>query len=158
MAGSGSIGKLVIDVAGTEIVIGGVHLETPRDPLEALANRAVRTFRRSAIANIAQRDLESSVARGWIAPAEERRPVILGGDFNLVVESAIYQRWWGDLDNAFNLAGAGLGWSKETRLFGVRIDHVLVGGGIEVRRAHLLNAEGSDHRPLMVELDLQTGP
>lgn len=154
MGGSGSIGTLILRVEGIEVVVGGVHLETPREPLAALANAAVRTFRRMAIANIAQRDLESSVARHWIAPATEHRPLIVGGDFNLVVESAIYRRWWGDLDNAFSLAGTGLGWSKETRLFGVRIDHLLVGGGIAVRRARLLDAGGSDHRPLLVELRL----
>ena len=158
MGGSGSIGKLVVSIGGTELVVGGVHLETPREPLAALANAALRTFRRGAIENIAQRDLESSVARSWIAPATETRPVILAGDFNLVVESAIYRRWWGDLANAFSEVGTGLGWSKETRLFGVRIDHVLAGGGVVVRRARLLAADGSDHRPLLVDLEVPTRP
>ena len=158
MGGSGSIGKLVVSIGGTELVVGGVHLETPREPLAALANAALRTFRRGAIENIAQRDLESSVARSWIAPATETRPVIIAGDFNLVVESAIYRRWWGDLANAFSEVGTGLGWSKETRLFGVRIDHVLAGGGVVVRRARLLPADGSDHRPLLVDLEVPTRP
>lgn len=152
LAGSGAIGRMAIDFNGTEVLVGGVHLETPREALEELGFLALRSFRATAIDNQALRDLESSVARNWIAPADELRPVIIAGDFNLPVESAIYRRWWGDLTNAFSARGAGLGWTKRTRWFGVRIDHVVVGNGIRVRRVALGPAMGSDHRPVIVDL------
>ena len=143
---------MVVDVHGIEVVVGGVHLETPRGALEALAKRAFFSFPASATENQATRDLESEVARHWVAPVDEIRPVIVAGDFNLVVESAIYRRWWGDLKNAFNVRGLGLGWTKQTRLFGVRIDHVLYDGGIQVRGVKVGAFLGADHRPLIAEL------
>jgi vancomycin resistance protein VanJ len=152
MAGSGAIARLVVMVHGTEVVLGGVHLETPRGALEALAKRAFFSFPGAAAENQAARDVESEVARMWIAPADEIRPVIVAGDFNLVVESAIYQRWWGDLGNAFSRRGAGLGWTKQTRFFGVRIDHVLAGNGIAIRGVEVGAEMGADHRPLIAEL------
>lgn len=157
MAGSGAIARLVVNVDGTEVVVGGVHLETPRGALEALAKRAFFSFPGAATENQAARDVESEVARNWIAPADEIRPVIVAGDFNLVVESAIYQRWWGDLANAFNGRGFGLGWTKQVRLFGVRIDHVLSGNGVRIRDVQVGALMGADHRPLIVELAVPVG-
>ena len=157
MAGSGAIARLVVMVAGTEVVVGGVHLETPRGALEALAKRAFFSFPGAAADNQAARDLESEVARHWIAPVGEVRPVVVAGDFNLVSESAIFQRWWGDLDNAFSRHGFGVGWTKQTRLFGVRIDHVLSGNGARVDRVAVGALMGADHRPLIVDLQIPVG-
>lgn len=158
MAGSGAIVRLVVNVAGTEVVVGGVHLETPRGALEALAKRAFFSFPASAAENQAARDLESEVARHWIVPADEIRPVVVAGDFNLVSESAIYRRWWGDLDNAFGQYGLGLGWTKQTRWFGARIDHVLAGNGVRVERVRVGELEGADHRPVIVDLEIPIRP
>lgn len=153
MGGSGAIARLVVSVPGTELVIGAVHLETPRDALDELELFPINQFRNAAIANQEQRDLESETARTWISPPhEEIRPLIVAGDFNIPVESAIYRRWWGDLDNALSRAGTGLGWTKRTRLFGVRIDHVLTDNGIVIRNARLGRSMGSDHRPVVVDL------
>jgi vancomycin resistance protein VanJ len=150
--GSGAIGRLVIDVDGREVVLGGVHLETPREALEELFFLSLGGFIRIDAEKREIRDLESQAARAWIAPPTERRPVIVAGDFNLPVESAIYRRWWGDLTNAFSSRGAGLGWTKVTRLFGVRIDHILVGNGVAVESIVLGDAMGSDHRPVIATL------
>jgi vancomycin resistance protein VanJ len=158
MGGSGAIARLVVNVAGTETVIGAVHLETPRDALDELELFPIGQFRNAAISNQEQRDFESETARTWIAPPhEEVRPLIVAGDFNIPVESAIYKRWWGDLDNALSQTGTGLGWTKRTRLFGVRIDHVLTDNGIVTKSAYLGPAMGSDHRPVVVDLLIPQG-
>jgi endonuclease/exonuclease/phosphatase family metal-dependent hydrolase len=154
MCGAAIIAKLVVAVGDREMVIGGVHLETPREALEALPKLSLLSFRTAAIESQASRGLESEVARQWIAPPDESRPLIVAGDFNLVRESAIYRAWWGDLTNAFGVAGHGLGWTKEVRLFGTRIDHVLVDEHFRVRAARTLAPNGSDHRPLVVDLEL----
>lgn len=153
LGGSGAIARLVVSVGGTEVVVGAVHLETPRDALDELEVFPINQFRNAAIANQEERDVESAAARTWIAaPHDEIRPLIVAGDFNLPVESAIYQRWWGDLDNALSRVGTGLNWTKLTSRFGVRIDHVLAGNGIAVARARLAPAMGSDHRPVIADL------
>ncbi len=152
--GAGAIARMVITVAGQPLVVGGVHLETPREALEALAHGALFSFRRDAASSVHERDIESAAARAWIRPGEETRPTVIMGDFNLVRESAIYRRWWSDLTNAFGTVGTGLGWTKRTAFFGVRIDHLLSGGGVVPRSARVGPELGSDHRPLMVEVSL----
>lgn len=155
--GSGAIARITLDVDGIEVVVGGVHLETPRDALGEFEVFPIGPFRKAAIANQDLRDVESATARTWIAaPHEEIRPIVVAGDFNLPVESAIYRRWWGDLDNAFSVAGFGLGWTKRTEWLGVRIDHVVAGNGARVRRARLGPAMGSDHRPVIADLLIST--
>jgi vancomycin resistance protein VanJ len=128
-----------------------VHLETPREGLEAvLAER--RHGVPTLLANIEQRMRESEAASRLIARAQG--PTIVAGDFNLPVESLIYRRNWSSLANAFSQAGLGLGHSKFTRKIGIRIDHVLTGPGWRARRAKVGPDVGSDHRPVIADLDL----
>src|SRR5439155_5647959 len=82
---------------------------------------------------------------------ETRGPVLLAGDFNLPVESAIYRRSWSSFSNAFSTAGLGWGHTKLTSWHGVRIDHVLAGPGWQFRRCWVGPDVGSDHRPLIAE-------
>jgi endonuclease/exonuclease/phosphatase (EEP) superfamily protein YafD len=83
-------------------------------------------------------------------------PTIVAGDFNLPVESAIYRTHWGDLRNAFSRAGIGTGYTKHTRYWGVRIDHVLASGDIGTHRSFVGRDVGSDHLPLIADLVLPT--
>jgi endonuclease/exonuclease/phosphatase (EEP) superfamily protein YafD len=71
------------------------------------------------------------------------------------VESAIYDRHWGDLANAFSQRGLGLGWTKRTAMFGARIDHILASDRLYVQSATVGEALGSDHRVLIVEMKLR---
>ena len=121
-----------------------VHLETPRDGIEAVIRAGWRGVP-GLIANIEQRARESEAARRLIAAATG--PVIVAGDFNLPVESRIYRRSWSSLVNAFSEAGLGVGHSRSTRWFGVRIDHILAGPGWRARRSWVGPDVGSDHRP-----------
>ena len=157
MSGSGGIARMVISIDSQDVVFGGIHLETPRDALSALAKGALFSFPGADADSREMRELESTLARTWIAPPDEVRPLIIAGDFNMVHESAIYGRWWDDLLNAFNRQGFGLGWSKRTRLFGVRIDHVLSGNGVMPIAARLGPELGSDHRPIVAELVIPPG-
>lgn len=151
-AGSGAITRgTMVTESGDSVVIGGVHLETPRDALEALAKLALRSFPGADAENRALRRVESQLARTWIV-RDDDLPVIVAGDFNLTVESAIYRAWWGDLTNAFSARGRGLGWTKRTRLFGTRIDHILVSPTVRVTKAWVGPELGSDHRPVIADL------
>lgn len=153
--GSGGITRGILRIAGRELIYGGVHLQTPRDALQDLASGAITYFPASARRSQMGRREESITARAWIDPPGEQRPVIVMGDFNLPVESAIYHEAWGDLTNVFGVGGFGVGWTKRTRLLGVRIDHILVGRGVGVGRVRLGPAMGSDHRPLIADLRLE---
>src|SRR4029079_7248164 len=102
-----------------------VQLETIRDGLESILVdkfRGIPAFN----ANRAEAGYEALLAREW-----SRRGVgdlIVAGDFNMPVESAIYREHWGDLRNAFSVCGQGFGHTKLTSWFGIRIDHVLMDG------------------------------
>lgn len=131
------------------VSIIGVHLETPREALEALIDRRWRA-RTAVEQDMARRARISALARRLV----DRSPAstIVAGDFNLPIESAIYRRDWSPLENAFSSAGLGLGYTKRSRWFGVRIDHVLAGRPWQVERCWVGPDVGSDHRPLLAEL------
>lgn len=129
-----------------------LHLETPRRGLELLRYGG-SSLRMEG--NTTVRELGSERIRGWIGPVEG--PLVVAGDFNMPVESRIYDRYWGDLGNAFNAAGAGFGWTRVLKRFRVRIDHVLTGPGVRALRAGLGPDLGSDHLPLVATLRISGG-
>jgi len=76
------------------------------------------------------------------------------GDFNTPVESAFFRESWGDLADAFSVAGTGFGMTKYNGWIRVRIDHVLTNDQWHVDRARVGADAFSDHRPLLVDLTL----
>jgi endonuclease/exonuclease/phosphatase (EEP) superfamily protein YafD len=68
------------------------------------------------------------------------------------VESAIYRHDWSDLTNAFTAQGYGFGFTKHTRWFGLRIDHLLASRQFRVERCQVQTDVASDHRPLLADL------
>jgi len=149
MNGAGLIIRYEIEAPGRVVDIENVHLETVRDGLEEVMHRAWRGAP-AMRANIEQRAFESKLARDWTERADG--PLIVMGDFNMPIESAIYQRFWSRFTNAFSEAGFGFGTSKVTRWFGIRIDHVLLGPGWETQRAWVGPHLGLDHRPMIAEI------
>lgn len=131
-----------------------VHLATPRHAIDALRHEQFEGFG-AVDENIELRRWESGLAREWLKKADG--PAFVVGDLNLPVESAIYEEYWADLDNAFSECGLGFGNTKHTRKFGVRIDHVLYGDAFACDDAYVDSRSGSDHRPLVVDMRLRAG-
>lgn len=152
--GAGYIVRAVVSTAAGPVKVGLVHLTTPRHALDAYFDLSELPTRGPLTdANIAQRDEESRFARDWIEQGDSL-PLIVAGDFNLTAESAIYRRYWGDLRNAFGRAGFGTGYTKHTRRWGVRIDHVLTNDEIGTVAVRVGSNVGSDHLPLIADLVL----
>jgi endonuclease/exonuclease/phosphatase (EEP) superfamily protein YafD len=152
MGGSGLIDRLELQTAKGPISLMNLHLETPRDGLERVVARSF--YAAAALErNLAVRRLESAAALAWATRA--RMPLIVLGDFNMPVESAVYQRYWSNLGNAFNDCGRGYGLSKFEKRFGIRIDHVLYDTVWECVAATVDETQGGDHRPLIVDLRLR---
>ncbi|MEU5400757.1 endonuclease/exonuclease/phosphatase family protein [Streptomyces sp. NPDC005963] len=102
-------------------------------------------------------DLMRKYARG--AKAE---PTIIAGDFNASQDHAAFRHILddGDLKNASALGGASRTPSWPTmvgRPLGTQIDHVLVSEEFSVRKARFLELGNTDHRSLLVRLDLHDG-
>lgn len=154
--GSGAMALYDLDGGklGT-IQVLNVHLETARDGLEAIMHERLEG-RDEVRANIELRRWESELARTFLRDhGASLDRLVVAGDFNMPVESAIYRSYWADFENAFSSAGVGYGFTKHTRLLAARIDHVLVGGGVRVEDAWVNDEVGSDHRPVVADLVLE---
>lgn len=133
------------------VSVVGLHLDTPR---EGLSEVEWRRFWRAAEAidvTNEERVLESEQASELAA--EAKGPTIIAGDFNMPVDSAIYRRYWSQWQNAFSTAGFGLGYTKYTSRWGIRIDHVLANGDWRVLDARVGPDLGGDHRPVVAILE-----
>jgi endonuclease/exonuclease/phosphatase (EEP) superfamily protein YafD len=148
--GSGVAVRYRIEGPGGEFDLTNVHLDTPRDGLEAVV-----TGNPAAMGMIEAgtflREIESRQARHWVD--EGPGPRLVAGDFNLPMESAIFREYWGDLTESFARAGFGFGVTRATDWIRLRIDHILADPGWVVRSAKVLPDYGSDHYPLLTEVE-----
>ena len=126
-----------------------LHLETPRHGVEHLL-RDPANAPPLIEANNLLRDTESRVVRRWVDSTAG--PRIVMGDFNLPVESIIWQQYWSSLEDSFNAAGNGWGFTKLNGWIRVRIDHVLLDDKLKAVAAHVGADFGSDHLPYMTEV------
>jgi len=83
-------------------------------------------------------------------------PVIIAGDFNMTVESAIYRECWSSYRNAFTMTGFGYGWTERAEISGVplavRIDHILTDTGLIPKMCQVGPDIGSDHLPVIADV------
>lgn len=134
--------RVVVRVAGQEVVVQNIHVPPPSNP-NYLA--------------------EQRMLLRWIADwaGSETRPVIVAGDFNSTREaqSAGWLKKAGLVD-AHGTAGRGRGstWPDLTILRhfpGVRIDNLYTRGGLACRAIEVGDRIGSDHRPIVATLELR---
>jgi endonuclease/exonuclease/phosphatase (EEP) superfamily protein YafD len=126
-----------------------VHLASPREGLDPFIRQGHVSGLR---ASLTERWNESAAVERWLGDPVD--PRLIAGDFNLPADSAIFRRHWGRYTDCFSTAGWGWGWTKYTRWFGARIDHVLAGPGWACPHCVVGPDVGSDHRPLVAELAL----
>lgn len=152
LGGYGNIAaRYDMDIEGRHVSVLNVHLETPREGFEAiLGGSAEGPDVLDKVGGL--REAESALAKQLLEGAPEEGNVLIAGDFNMPVESDIYRRYWGGFANAFSNICVGLGHTKMTRWFGVRIDHVLTGGDLDATDARVGPAVGADHRPMIVQI------
>lgn len=134
-----------------------VHPITPRDGLQSVIALWWHGADRLR-ANTEQRRDESATAAALVEKVPG--PVLVAGDFNMPIESAIYRRYWSRYTNAFSTAGFGFGYTfgrnKRLRKW-VRIDHILSDVHWRIRRCRVGPYVGSDHWPVLAELELRGG-
>ena len=108
------------------------------------------------VENTEIRGIEARLAREWVTTGSG--PLLVLGDFNTPVESAFFRDQWGDLADAFSVAGVGFGITKHNGWIGARIDHVLASDEWHVDRAVVDTQQLSDHSALIVDVTLRTSP
>jgi vancomycin resistance protein VanJ len=135
---------------GGVVTLFVLHLETPRHGVQHLLTDPLRAPPLIEANNIL-RDTESRVVRRWVDSTSAPRIVV--GDFNLPVESVIWQRYWRPgLEDAFEAAGNGWGYTRLNGWIRVRIDHVLLDPQLRATGAQLGSDWGSDHLPFIAEV------
>jgi endonuclease/exonuclease/phosphatase (EEP) superfamily protein YafD len=156
-SGSGAIQRAEVLLPQGAVRLGLVHLSTPRGALQEFRDiSTIPSLGEVTRRNTAEREEESEHALAWIDRGGPM-PLIIAGDFNLPVESAIYRRNWSRFRNAFSEVGWGTGYTKHTRWWGIRIDHVLSSSDVRPLQSHLGRDVGSDHLPLIASLALPGG-
>lgn len=126
-----------IDVNGSPLTVVGAHPPPP-------ANGRLTRFRNGMLAAMGERIATLS------------GPVVLCGDLNTTPWSHSFR----DLVQTSGLREAGLGfgiqttWPTQAPLLRIPIDHVLVSPGIAVRSHRVAARTGSDHFPVVVDLQL----
>ena len=153
IGGAGDVARYTVRMPQGLVSFTNLHLETPRKGLEG----ALRgTFNAAKLDdNTELRRIESDLAVKWVRAG--KGPAIVAGDFNMPVESRIFQEYWGDFTDAFSYAGFGFGMTKLNGWIRVRIDHVLVGDGWYPERVEVGDGMASDHLPVIVDLTLTPG-
>jgi endonuclease/exonuclease/phosphatase (EEP) superfamily protein YafD len=149
----------VVETPDGDVGICNIHLTTPREGLSELLDRwtIINPERsKNLTISIANRSSESEEVRAWVESIPS--PKIIAGDFNMPTDSNIYRRDWNAYFNAYSRAGFGFGYSKLTPVgcfkYGLRIDHVLMSSEFRPYRAFLGSDIGSDHLPMIADLDI----
>jgi len=129
---------------GSKLLLTAQHPPSPRKA----------KFVAMAVKNV---KLDGALLREWLA--REQIPVIVAGDFNSSPTGTVHR--------AFRRASGLTGWSPLIlsgtwpaalpSWLGVPIDRVCTGGGVQVRSVAVGPRFRSDHRPLVVELDVPLG-
>ena len=150
----------VVKAPGGDLNFCSLQLPTPRFDLLPLLDRhtLINPARKGQLlTGTAYRRRASQEVRASLAGLSG--PTIIAGDFNMPVDSTIYRQVWKGYGNAFSRSGFGYGWtqrarSKKLTTIGIRIDHILTSPGLEVRTCTVGPDVGSDHLPLIADVEL----
>jgi vancomycin resistance protein VanJ len=133
-----------------DVRLVSVHLPTFRPALEQIQRFEFDQWPRAVLKmGRRYRSVAGSVRE---AVQDWDTPVVIAGDFNVPTESIYYCEFWNSYRNSYTEQGSGLGYTKHTRLHGVRIDHVLADQRWTVLKSFVGNSLGGDHRPVIAEL------
>lgn len=135
----------------TKVEIIAVHLPTFRPALEKIRGLDFTAGNEINLLGAEYRMVATAIRQ---RADQFESPTVLAGDFNIPIESYCYKEQWDEYQNAFTAVGKGFGFSKYTRLHGIRIDHVLVDPQWKILSAVVEEGLGGDHRPVIVKLQL----
>lgn len=135
---------------GRPFVLESVHMPTPRTGMQFL--------KKGDIAGHERYNSWRWEQMGELALAlnqEPETPIVAAGDFNMPADSRMMDLLRPQFRDAFGLAGWGFGYSRPSAWPWIGIDHVLVSPEWVVRRCWVGPDLGSDHLPLIAELELR---
>lgn len=147
-AGRGRMATYELETPVGLVYILDVHLGTLREGVEAVMERsfdAIKEMQRVTDQQENQSLIAASVAC-------DLKPLIVAGDFNMPESSPIFRAYWSKYGDAFDEKGAGFGFTKHTRWYGVRIDRIVHDRNWRALEARVGPDIGSDHSPVIARL------
>ena len=116
LGSSGYVVRYQLDGPDGAMDLVNLHLETPRDGLEAVRDGGLDGAPALRANNVFRRQV-STIAVELIR--KHGTPDVIVGDFNLTADSTIFRDFWSSpYRDAFSVAGLGFGYTKYTEWFG----------------------------------------
>ncbi|MDX1966122.1 MAG: endonuclease/exonuclease/phosphatase family protein [Planctomycetaceae bacterium] len=153
-----------IETPDGPVIVADVHQMTARRGLLSLSpSELVSGAAQSELEEFQMlRMAESAELREQIRQHNPGLPLIVAGDFNTPASSSLFQREWGDLTSAYDIAGTGYGYTSPVKAQSywlsyvpwARIDHILCSPDWHIRDCRIGAGRGSDHHLIYAELVL----
>jgi endonuclease/exonuclease/phosphatase family metal-dependent hydrolase len=152
--------QCIVTLPQGKLAFNTLHLPSPRYGLQTVLDR-------TTIFSLSRKKLliEETAHRRRVSQGMQQAvslsslPVIVAGDFNMPADSTIYREVWGRYLNAFSEKGTGYGRTAFESIRGIkvsaRVDHILAGNGLGIRTCETGPDVGSDHIPLIADIDGQ---
>jgi hypothetical protein len=152
LPGKGNAQRYELDTPAGVVSFFNIHITSPRPGLQTVVDHEWSKVPAAVTVNMETRSRESDMISK--RAAEIDGPLIVAGDFNLPEDSAIYRRDWSRYTDSHEAAGFGFGYTWHTQRFGaLRIDHILCNGYWRCLRSRVGPDVGSDHRPVVADLE-----
>jgi vancomycin resistance protein VanJ len=135
--------KYVVDTPNGALRVFNLHAWSPRHALGGADD---------AHENIGAR--EAQVHGAVEAARSDVPPFIIAGDTNLPALSAIKRRNFGSLNDAFDEAGSGFGYTFPANHPWMRIDRILGSDGVHFASVRVGERGVSDHRSLSADMEI----
>jgi len=148
--GAGVVVTYLLDTDPEPIRFTNLHLDTPRAGFELIRSGRIEEGSLKTREKSLLRRVELRRARAWTDRFQG--PQIVVGDFNTTPESRSFREAWDGWQNAFSVAGSGLGGTRLNGWIRARIDHILASQEWKVLEAAVGADVGSDHLPLTARL------
>lgn len=154
--------RTVLSWQGRQFALYNLHMHSfgerkpwTEDAMSALDPRFWVSFARQY--RTAFRIRASEVVRIREMIDKEELPVLICGDINSTPNNWVYAHLSRGMQDAFRQSGQGWGMTYHSRLPLVRIDYLFASPEWEIVSARVLDAELSDHLPLLVTLRWKEG-
>lgn len=132
-----------------DVSLANVHFETPRSVLMgAIYGYPDFDYAKEVDGN---RQFEASIIGLW---ANSKLRTLIAGDFNMPADENIYRQNFSGLNNAVDVRGVGVNYTKFTSWHGVRIDHILYSDDFELLAVKVINTLSGDHKPIMATFSM----
>ena len=139
-----------IKTAQGDFSLANIHMETPRTVIMSIIHGV--WAQPSATKLDGDRQYEALLISSW---QQAQDNAIIVGDFNMLEDENIYQKYFSSMNNALGSASVGLNYTKKTSWHGVRIDHLLFSDNFTLKESRVLNSLTGDHQPITSILSLK---